>query len=120
STTSQALDYSGRQGNAATFESLSQARVSGPIAVARLEGNAGATFVSHPVLSGYPEGTTWIYRSANLYGGRAAARLNTNILVFVDRTFADQNAALQYLKDLGLIRIIDEAIGSVILVTPAD
>jgi pimeloyl-ACP methyl ester carboxylesterase len=115
-----ALDYSGRQQNPATFESLSQARASGPVAVAKLDGNAGATFVSHPVLNGYPEGTAWVYRSPNLYGGRAAARLNTNILVFVEQKFADQNAAQQYLKNLGLIRIIDEAIGSVVLVTPAD
>ncbi len=66
------------------------------------------------------EGTTWIYRSPNLYGGRAAARLNTDILVFAEQSFANQDAALQYLKNLGLIRIIDEAIGSVVLVTPAD
>jgi pimeloyl-ACP methyl ester carboxylesterase len=117
---SQALDYSGRQHNAATFESLAQARLSGPIAVAKLDGNSGKPFVSHPVLDGYPEGTTWIYRSPNLYGGRAAARLNTDILVFAEQSFANQDAALQYLKNLGLIRIIDEAIGSVILVTPAD
>lgn len=116
----QALDYSGRQGNTPTFESLAEARVNGPIAVAKLEGNSGRTFVSHPVLDGYPDGTTWIYRSANLYGGRAAARLNTDILVFTEQRFAGKDAALQYLKDLGLIRIIDEAIGSVILVTPAD
>lgn len=118
--TSPALDYSGRQHNAPTFETLDQARTNGPVAVARLEGNDSATFVSHPVLNGYPEGTTWIYRSGNLYGGRAAARLNTNILLFVEKSFTDQNTALQYLKDLGLVRIIDEAIGSVILVTPAD
>ncbi|MDQ2640326.1 MAG: hypothetical protein M3Y79_07090 [Pseudomonadota bacterium] len=114
-----ALDYSGRQKNEATFESLAQARINGPLAVAKLEGNTGR-FVSHPVLDGYPDGTTWIYRSPNLYGGRAAARLNTNILVFVERAFADQRAARQYLEELGLIRIIDEAIGSVVLVTPAD
>jgi poly(3-hydroxybutyrate) depolymerase len=120
SVASPALDYSGRQHNQATFETLAQARVSGPLAVARLEGNAGRTFVSHPVLDGYPDGTTWIYRSANLYGGRAAARLNTNILVFAEQSFPGQDAALQYLRNLGLIRIIEEAIGSVILVTPAD
>jgi poly(3-hydroxybutyrate) depolymerase len=115
-----ALDYSGRQQNQATFETLAEARVSGPLAVAKLEGNAGKTFVSHPVLDGYPQGTTWIYRSPNLYGGRAAARLNTDILVFAEKAFAGKDAALQYLKSLGLIRIIDEAIGSVLLVTPAD
>ena len=67
-----ALDYSGRQNNEATFESLAQARANGPSAVAKLEGNNGR-YVSHPVLDGYPDGTTWIYRSPNLYGGRAAA-----------------------------------------------
>ncbi|MEO8309324.1 MAG: hypothetical protein ABI616_14915 [Pseudomonadota bacterium] len=115
-----ALGYTGRQHNAATFETLAEARQSGPGAVAKLDGNTGRTFVSHPVLDGYPAGTTWIYRSPNLYGGRAAARLNTDIVVFVERAFASKDAALQYLKDLGLIRIIDEAIGSVILVTPSD
>ncbi len=115
-----ALDYSGRQGNAATFETLAEARISGPVAVARLDGNAGRTFISHPVLDAYPDGTTWVYRSPNLYGGRAAARLNTDILVFTEQRFAGKDVALKYLKDLGLIRIIDEAIGSVILVTPAD
>ena len=85
-----------------------------------LEGNTGRTFKSHPVLDGYPEGTTFIYRSPNLYGGRAAARLNADILVFAEKAFAGKDAALQYLKDLGLIQIINEAIGSVILVTPAD
>jgi poly(3-hydroxybutyrate) depolymerase len=115
-----ALDYSGRQKNPATFETLEEARVSGPVAVASLEGNAGGTFKSHPVLDGYPANTTYIYRSPNLYGGRAAARINTNLLVFAERSFPGKDAARQYLEDLGLIRIIDEAIGSVILVTPAN
>ncbi|HXS30789.1 MAG TPA: hypothetical protein VN755_08140, partial [Steroidobacteraceae bacterium] len=115
-----ALDYSGRQHNEATFETLAQARATGPQAVAKLEGNTGVAFVSHPVLDGYPATTTWIYRAPNLYGGRAAARLNTNILVFAEQSFAERNAALQYLKNLGVIRLIDEAIGSVVLVTPAD
>jgi pimeloyl-ACP methyl ester carboxylesterase len=115
-----ALNYSGRQRNPATFETLEEARVSGPVAVAALEGNAGRTFKSHPVLDGYPAGTTYIYRSPNLYGGRAAARLNTDILVFVEQTFSSKDAAQQYLRDLGLLKIADEAIGSVILVTPAN
>ena len=88
--------------------------------MAVLEGNSGRKFKSHPVLDGYPAGTTYIYRSPNLYGGRAAARLNTDILVFVEKSFKNKDTAKKYLKDLGLIRIIDEAVGSVILVTPAD
>ena len=115
-----ALDYSGSQKNQATFETLEEARASGPVAVASLETNNGKTFKSHPVLDSYPKGTTYVYRSANLFGGRAAARLNTNILVFAEKSFANKDAALAYLKDLGLIKIIDEAIGSVVLVTPSD
>ncbi len=115
-----ALDYSGRQKNSSSFETLEEARINGPIAVADLEGNSGRKFKSHPVLDGYPQGTTYIYRSPNLYGGRAAARLNTDILVFVEKSFKNKDTAKKYLKDLGLIRIIDEAVGSVILVTPAD
>ena len=114
-----ALNYSGRQGNKATFETLEEARVSGPVAVAALEGNKGRAFKSHPVLDGYSQGTTYVYRSANLFGGRAA-RSNTNILVLVDKSFANKDAALTYLKDLGVINIIDAAIGSVVLVTPSD
>ena len=110
----------GTQGNPATFETLQEARTNGPAAVATLETNDGKTFKSHPVLDNYPEGTTFVYRSANLYGGRAAARLNTDILVFSDQSFADKDAALAYLKGLGVTDIVDKAIGSVVLVTPSD
>jgi hypothetical protein len=113
-----ALNYSNRQGNKATFETLEETRVSSPAAAAS-QGSSKATFKSHPVLDGYPKGTTYVYRSANLWGGRAN-RSNTNILVFAERSFQDKDAALAYLKDLGLINIIDAAIGSVVLVTPSD
>ena len=115
-----ALNYSGSQGNGATFETLEEARASSPAAVANLETNAGKAFKSHPVLDGYPQGTTYIYRSPNLFGGRAAARLNTDILLFSDKSFNNKDDALTYLKGLGLIEIIDEAIGSVVLVTPSN
>jgi poly(3-hydroxybutyrate) depolymerase len=115
-----ALNYSNTQGNQATFETLEEARVNGPIAVATIDGNKGRTYKSHPALDGYPQGTTFIYRSANMYGGRAAARMNTDILVFSDKSFAAKDDALAYLKGLGLIPIIDQAKGSIILVTPAD
>ena len=115
-----ALNYSGSQGNDATFETLEETRESSPIAVANLETNAGKAFKSHPVLDGYPQGTTYVYRSANLFGGRAAARLNTDILLFSDKSFKSKDDAFAYLKGLGLIDIIDEAIGSVVLVTPSN
>ena len=119
-TNALALGYTGSQGNEATFELLEEARVSGPIAVANLETNEGKLLVSHPVLDGYPEGTTYVYRSANLYGGRASARQNTNLVVFAEQNFESKDAAYAYLKSLGLIAIIDEAIGSVVLVTPSN
>ncbi len=115
-----ALNYSGSQENDATFETLEETRASSPLAVANLETNVGKTFKSHPVLDGYPQGTTFVYRSADLFGGRAAARLNTNVLVFSDKTFPNKEDALAYLKELGLTDIIDEAIGSVVLVTPSN
>jgi len=115
-----ALNYSGSQQNEATFETLEETRVSSPSAVANLETNTGKTFVSHPVLDGYPENTTYVYRSPELFGGRAAARLNTDILVYTDQSFASKDDAYAYLEGLGLIDIINEAIGSVLLVTPSD
>ncbi len=115
-----ALNYSGSQGNPVTFETLEETRASSPAAVAPLETNNGKTFKSHPVLDNYPKGITYVYRSANLFGGRAAARLNTNILVFAEISFAGKDAALAYLKDLGLTKIIDQAVGSIVLVTPSD
>ena len=120
-TAALANDYQwGKQGNAATFETLEEARVSSLAAVQTLETNTTKTFISHPVLDGYPENTTYVYRSPNLYGGRAAARLNTNIVVFADQSFETKDTALAYLADLGLIDIINEAIGSVVLVTPSN
>lgn len=113
-----ALNYSNRQGNKATFETLEEARVSSPAAAA-LQGSSKGIFKSHPALDGYPKGTTYVYRSANLWGGRAN-RCNTNILVFAEKSFQNKDAALAYLKDLGLIQIIDTAVGSVVLITPSD
>jgi len=115
-----ALNYSNSQGNQATFETLEEARVSGPVAIQALDGNKGRTYKSHPALDDYPKGTTFIYRSANMYGGRAAARMNTDILVFSGKSFGVKEDALAYLKSLGLTNIIDQAKGSVILVTPSD
>ncbi|MDI9612801.1 MAG: prolyl oligopeptidase family serine peptidase [Acidobacteriota bacterium] len=110
------LDYSNRLGNRATFETLEEARVSGP-AAASAQGSG--VFKSHPVLDGYPSKTTYVYRSANLWSGRAL-RSNTNILVFAEKAFPNKDAALAFLKQLGLTDIIDAAIGSVVLVTPSD
>ena len=114
-----ALGYNPIQNTEPTFETLVEARANGPAAVQNLETNTTKTFISHPVLDGIPDGTVYIYRSAGMFGGRAAQRLNTDIMVFVDQAF-DKDGALAYLKDLGVIDIIDEAVGSVVLVTPAN
>jgi len=113
-----ALNYTNRLMNKATFETLEEARLSSPVAIAS-QGSGKVIYKSHPVLDGYPKGTTYVYRSASLWSGRGN-RLNTNILIFTDKSFHDKDAAFTYLKDLGLIKIIDAAIGSVVLITPSD
>ncbi len=47
-----ALNYSGSQGNPATFETLGKTRVSDSVAVAALETNQGKSCKSYPVLDG--------------------------------------------------------------------
>jgi dienelactone hydrolase len=125
-----ALNFTGSQKNQATFETLEETRLSSPSAIGAIENSAAASFAppgasatrtykSHPALDNYPKGTTFVYRSANLYGGRAAARLNTNLIVYAEQHFDSKDAALAYLKSAGLIDIINEATGSILLVTPA-
>ena len=120
-----ALNFTGRLGNESTFETLQEASKSSVDVVANIvENNAvsplspAAEWVEHPVLANYPEGTTYVYRSANQYAGRAAARLNTNLFVYVDQKFESKDAAYAFLKDAGLIDIIEEAVGSILLVSP--
>ena len=113
-----AMNFTGSQGNKTTFETLEETRVSSPVAIGALDGNKGRTFKSHPVLDNYPQGTTFVYRSANLYGGRAAARMNTNLVVYTEQHFDNKEAAMAWLKSAGLIDIADEATGTILLVTP--
>jgi dienelactone hydrolase len=113
-----ALNFTGSQKNQATFETLEEARVNGPVALAAQDGNQGRTFKSHPALDTYPKGTTFVYRSPNLYGGRAAARMNTDLIVYVEQHFDTKDAAMAYLKSIDLIDIANEATGSILLVTP--
>jgi hypothetical protein len=80
-----------------------------------------SVFIRFAALDSYPDGTTYIYRSAKMYTCLSAAnRMNTDILVYTDRSFDGKEAALAYLKGLGLTDIADKAFGSVTLVTPAD
>lgn len=124
-----ALNFTGSQGNKATFETLEETRLSSPAAISAIENSNSAAFAppgaptvrtykSHPALDNYPKGTTFVYRSANMYGGRAAARMNTDLIVYVEQHFDSKDAALAYLKSTGLIEIANEATGSIVLVTP--
>ena len=128
-----ALEFKGETGNKATFETLEEAHQNSPAVVGAYQVAAmpgpgamgpGAAprpraYSGHPALDNYPKGTTFVYRSANMYGGRAAARMNTNIIVFAEQHFDSKDAAQAYLKSAGLIDIVDEATGSIVLVTPA-
>ncbi len=113
-----ALNYKRSLGNEATFETMAEARANGPATMQQY--STRGTYASHPVLDGYPGDTTYIYRSANMYGRNAAVRINTNLVVYSDKSFENKDAAYAYLEELGLIAIIDEAIGSLVLVTPSN
>ena len=113
-----ALNYTGNLGNEATFETMTEARANAPAAMQPFI-NRGR-YVPHPVMADYPGDTTYVYRSADMYGINAAVRINTNLVVYSDQSFDSKEKALAYLKELGLIDIIEEARGSVILVTPSD
>ena len=118
SSSALALNYSQHFNNDATFETLEEARAN---EVAFLNNATGRTYVTDPAMDTYPQGTTYVYRSANMYTSLSAAnRMNTNILIFTDQSFADKSEALAYLQGLGLTDPIDEARGSVVLVTPID
>ena len=113
-----ALGYYPYQPDESTFETLEEARANGPEAVKELAGNETKTYISHPALDSFNAGTAFVYRTAKMFGTRAAARLNTNIIVYSGEKFDGKDEAFKYLQDLGLIDIIDEAIGSIVLVTP--
>ena len=116
-----ALDFPENLKNEATFETFEEAEANaGAFLAETAYGNPDREYVKNPVLDGYPEGTTYIYRSANLYGGGTAApKLNTTVVVFAGEKLADKDAAKAYLDKLGVIAEIDRMIGSVVLVTPA-
>ena len=104
--------------NEATFDTLEDARAKG---CEEMKALTGREYTPDPALDTYPEGTTWVYRSAGMYTPLSAApRMNTNILVYVDKEFAGNDEALAYIRELGLTDLVDQATGSVVLVTPAN
>ena len=112
------LNYSNRQGNPATFETLEEVRLHAPEATAKLSGNDQIRQIANPDLDSYPKDLVYIYRAPNLYGGQRAARNNTTFIVFADQRFETKEAGKAYLESLGLIQLIDEAIGTILLEMP--
>ena len=120
STSAFALNYQPLMTGEATFETMEEARLNGPAFLNAFTGREGA-YVPDPCMEGYPEGTTWVYRSATMYTCLSAGpRMNTTFLVYTDKEFASKDEAKAYLDELGLPKIVDEAYGSVVLVTPID
>ena len=111
-----ALDYKATLGNESTFETYTELRENAPAA---MTGLMRGTPAPHAVMDDYPGDSLYVYRSADMYGINAAIRINTTIAVFTDKTFESKDEAKAYLADLGLIDIIEEARGSILLVTPA-
>ena len=112
-----ALDYTMRLENEATFETMEEVQVNGPAFFNQLTGRDN--YGPDPAMDGYPLGTTWVYRSPNMYTNASAApRMSTTILVYTDAAFPSKDDALAYLKNMGLTDIVDAAHGSVVLVTP--
>ena len=72
-------------------------------------------FVGHPALDGYPEGTTYVYRSANQYAGRAAAPPEHQHLPLCRAALRRQGRGLCLPRvHRALIGIIEEAVGSIV------
>ena len=113
-----AWSYTQHSSNEATFETLEEAHVNGPAYLGKI---TGRVYAQDPCLESYPQGTTYVYRSPKMFTPLSAApRMNTNLLVYTDQAFESKDAALTYLVSLGLTEIIDQACGSIVLVTPAD
>ncbi len=102
--------------NPSTFETFEEASVNGPTT---MTAELGGAYCSNPCLAEYPAGTTYIYRSAARWSASSAGyRKNTVLQVYTDTRFETKEDAQAYLKSLGLIDIIEEPKGSIILVNP--
>lgn len=112
------LNYWNRQDNPATFETLGEVRAHAVAAMSALPANERFPQILNPALEDFPEGLVYVYRSPNLYGGETGARNNNSFILFPDGRFADKASARAWLEELGLIRLMDEAIGTILLIQP--
>ena len=111
-------NYWNRQDNPATFETLEEVRKHAVAATSKLPANERFPQILNPALEDFPKGVVYVYRSPDLYGGETGARNNTSFIVFPDQRFEAKKDARAYLKKLGLLKLIDEAIGTIILIQP--
>jgi pimeloyl-ACP methyl ester carboxylesterase len=112
------LKYYNRMGNPATFETLAEVSANAPASNKPLAGRMRMPWIADPKLKDFPQGLVYIYRSPNLYGGETGARNNTSFIVFADKHYETKEAAKAYLESLGLIAIVNEAIGTILLEMP--
>ena len=114
-----ALDYKITLGNESTFETMTEVQENEAAAMQPyfatyvgkvLSPGRDGTYVPHPVMADYPGDSTYVYRSADMYGINAAVRVNTNFVVYVDEFFETKADALAYLKDLGLVDLVDREV----------
>ena len=112
------LNYWNRQDNPATFETLAEVREHCVAATSKLSGNERFPQILNPRLEGFPEGLAYVYRSPDLYGGETGARNNTSFILFADGRFDTKEAAKAWLEELGLIKLINEAVGTILLLQP--
>ena len=114
------MNYYNHLDNESSVDWLEDAHQKAPQEVQQFFGNQEKTFKGNPLLDEYPAQTAIVYRTANFYGGQAAVRNNTSILVFAEEDFQSAEDGRAYLQSLGLIDLIDSLIGSIVLITPAD
>ena len=112
------LNYWNRQDNPATFETLEEVRAHAVAATSAIANNKRFPQILNPKLEDFPGGLVYVYRSPNLYGGETAARNNTSFILFPDGRFETKEEAKAWLESLGLIRLIDEAIGTILMIMP--
>ena len=114
------MNYYNHIGNEAGIDWLEAAHAAAPEEVLKFYGNEEKQYKPNPLLDEFPEKTAFVYRTANFYGGQAAVRNNTSVMVFSDKSFENPDQAYEYLDSIGMIGMIDSLTGSVVLVTPSD
>ncbi|MBP0986121.1 MAG: hypothetical protein J6P39_03835, partial [Oscillospiraceae bacterium] len=112
------LKYWNRQDNPATFETLEEVRANAPGVTSKLSGAARFKQILNPVFEDFPNDIAYFYRSPNIYGAETGARNNTTFIVFAPCRLETKEEGKAYLEKLGLIKLIDEAIGTIILQMP--